>query len=178
MIYELDDRRPTIGEECWVAPNATLIGSIVLERGATVWFNAVLRGDYDVITVGEGSNVQDGAVLHTDPGLRLHVGKSVTIGHMAMVHGCTIGDHTLVGINSVIRNRAVIGKCCVIGANALVTEGKIIPDYSVVMGSPGKIVKTLDPDEVAPFQIAAMNYVANGARYKQHLRPDPRFTDR
>lgn len=178
MIYELDDRRPTIGEDCWVAPNATLIGSIVLERGATVWFNAVLRGDYDVITVGEGSNVQDGAVLHTDPGLRLLIGKSVTIGHMAMVHGCTIGDHTLVGINSVILNRAVIGKCCVIGANALVTEGKIIPDYSVVMGSPGKIVKTLDPDEVAPFQIAAMNYVANGARYKQHLRPDPRFTDR
>lgn len=175
MIYELGDRRASVAEECWVAPNATLIGSVVLERGATVWWNAVLRGDYDVITVGEGSNVQDGAVLHTDPGLRLTIGKSVTIGHMAMVHGCDVGDFSLVGINAVILNRAKIGKHCVIGANALVTEGKVIPDYSVVMGSPGKIVKTLDPSEVAPFQIAAMNYVANGARYREHLKVDPRF---
>jgi carbonic anhydrase/acetyltransferase-like protein (isoleucine patch superfamily) len=175
MIYELEDRRATIAEDCYVAPNATLIGSIVLEPGASVWWNAVLRGDFDTITVGEGSNIQDGAVLHTDPGLQLVIGKNVTVGHMAMVHGCRIGDHSLIGINSVVLNRAVIGKCCVIGANALVTEGKVIPDYSVVMGSPGKIVKTLEPDEVAPFQIAAMNYVQNAKRYRDHLRPDPRF---
>lgn len=169
MIYRLGERVPTIAPDAWVAPTATVLGSVVLEEQASVWFGAVVRGDNDVITIGAQSNVQDGAVLHTDPGLRLNVGRGVTIGHQAMVHGCDVGEHTLVGIHSIILNRAKIGRFCIIGANALVTEGKVIPDYSVVMGSPGKIVKMLTPDDEPMLKMLAMNYVMNAARFRSQL---------
>jgi carbonic anhydrase/acetyltransferase-like protein (isoleucine patch superfamily) len=175
MIYELEDRKVTIEGECFVAPTAVVIGSVILKNNASVWWNAVIRGDTDLITIGEDSNIQDGAVLHTDPGIELVLGRGVTVGHKAMVHGCTIGDYTLVGINSVILNRAKIGRGCIIGANALVTEGKEIPDYSVVMGSPGKVVKTLTPEAAALLERQAANYVFNAKRYLANLRPDPRF---
>lgn len=171
MIYRLGERTPTIAADAWVAPDATVIGSVVLEARASVWFRAVLRGDNDVLTIGEDSNVQDLSVLHTDPGLPLTIGRGVTIGHQATVHGCTVGDHSLVGIQSVVMNRAVIGRFCIIGAGALVTEGKVIPDYSVVMGSPGKIVKTLTPDDEPMLRMLAANYVANARRFRDELVP-------
>lgn len=171
MIYRLGERTPTIGEGAWVAPTAVVIGSVVLEPRSSVWFGAVVRGDNDVITIGEETNIQDGAVLHTDPGLRLNLGRGVTVGHQAMVHGCDVGDHSLVGIHSIILNRAKIGRFCIIGANALVTEGKEIPDYSVVMGSPGKVVKTLGPGDEAMLKMLAASYVANSRRFREQLEP-------
>lgn len=170
MLYALGDRVPTLGEDAWVAPSATVLGSVVLEPRSSVWFGAVVRGDNDVITLGEGTNVQDNAVLHTDPGLRLTLGRGVTVGHHAMVHGCTVGEYSLVGIHSILLNRCTIGRFCIIGANALVTEGKDIPDYSVVMGSPGKIVKSLGPDDEPMLKMLAMNYVMNAQRFRQQLR--------
>lgn len=169
MIYRLGEREPTIGKDAWVAPSATVIGSVVLEEQASVWFGAVLRGDNDVITIGAQSNVQDGAVLHTDPGLRLNLGRGVTVGHQAMIHGCDVGEYSLVGIHSIILNRAKIGRFCIIGANALVTENKVIPDYSVVMGNPGKVVKTLTEDDEPMLKMLAMNYVMNAARFREKL---------
>lgn len=171
MIYRLGDRVPTIGEGAWVAPNAAVIGSVVLGKRASVWFNTTLRGDKDVITIGDDANVQDGSVLHTDPGLALTIGEGVTIGHLAMVHGCTVGEFSLIGIQSVILNRARIGRFCIIGANALVTEGAEIPDYSVVMGSPGKVVKTLGPADEMKLRFLAANYVDNARRYREELVP-------
>lgn len=171
MIYRLGDRVPTIAPDAWVAPSATVLGSVVLESQASVWFGAVLRGDNDVITVGPTSNVQDGAVLHTDPGLRLTLGRGVTVGHQAMIHGCDVGDYSLVGIHSIILNRAKIGRFCIIGANALVTEGKEIPDYSVVMGSPGKVVKMLTADDEPMLKMLAMNYTMNAAKFRDQLSP-------
>lgn len=171
MIYRLGDRVPTIGEGAWIAPNASVIGSVVLGPRASVWFGATLRGDKDLITVGEDANVQDGSVLHTDPGIQLTVGKGVTIGHQAMLHGCTVGEYSLIGIQSVILNRATIGRFCIIGANALIPEGKEIPDYSVVMGSPGKVVKTLGPEDELKLKFLAANYVDNARRYREELEP-------
>lgn len=176
MIYSLEDRQVQIDSTCFVADSATLIGSIVLGADASVWFHAVLRGDGDLITIGPASNVQDGAVLHTDAGIRLTLGRGVTVGHKAMLHGCEIGDHTLVGINAVILNRARVGKHCIIGANALITEGKHIPDRSLVLGSPGKVIRQVTDEEIAStLEYAAQHYVENGRRYLRALRRDPRF---
>jgi carbonic anhydrase/acetyltransferase-like protein (isoleucine patch superfamily) len=155
----------------WVAPNAVLIGKVVLEDEASVWFGAVLRGDNELITVGARSNVQDGSVLHTDPGFPLTIAAECTIGHMVMLHGCTIGRRCLIGIGSVILNGAKIGDECVIGANTLIPEGKEIPPRSLVMGSPGKIVRQLNDDEIARFSSAAGRYVANWKRYAAGLAP-------
>ncbi len=170
MLYQLEDRQVTFeGEGHFVAPNATLIGSVLLKNQSSVWFNTVIRGDNDLITVGEHSNVQDGSVLHTDPGIPLTIGSDVTVGHMVMLHGCTIGDNTLIGIGSVILNGAKIGKNCIIGANSLIAEGKEIPDGSLVMGSPGKVVRELNPAQMQMNKMSAMHYVENARRYKTKL---------
>ena len=165
-------RVETEGDDYWIAPTAVLIGNVKLERNASVWWNAVLRGDNEPITIGENANIQDGCVLHTDPGFPLTVGKDVTVGHLVMLHGCTIGDGSLVGIGSVILNGARIGRNCLIGAKAFIGEGKQIPDNSVVLGAPGKIVRTLDADKAAKLAEAATRYVANWQRYKAGLAPD------
>ena len=149
MIYELGHKRVRIEGEVFVADSADVIGSVVLKQRSSVWFNAVLRGDSDEIIIGEETNIQDGAVLHTDPGIRVILGRGVTVGHHAIVHGCEVGDYSLIGISAVILNRAKIGKYCTIGANALVTQGQEIPDYSVVVGSPGKVVRQIDPSKGA-----------------------------
>jgi carbonic anhydrase/acetyltransferase-like protein (isoleucine patch superfamily) len=162
------------GEHHFVAANATVIGSVILENEASVWFNTVIRGDNDVITVGARSNVQDGSVLHTDAGIPLTIGAEVSIGHQVMLHGCTIGDGSLIGIKALILNHAVIGRECLIGANSLITEGKTVPDRSLVLGSPGKVVRTLSDEEVARQRWIAAHYVENARRYLKDLAPDPR----
>jgi carbonic anhydrase/acetyltransferase-like protein (isoleucine patch superfamily) len=171
--YKLGDLAPTLPDtdEYWIAPNAVVVGNVILKRGASVWFGAVLRGDNDPIVVGENSNVQDNSVLHTDLGHPLIIGADVTIGHKVMLHGCEIGDGSLIGIGSVILNGARIGRGCIIGANTLITEGKEIPDGSLVMGSPGKVVRTLDPAASAAIAAGAHHYVANWKRFKADLRP-------
>ena len=172
-LHILDGIAPELPAEgsCWIAASADVIGRVRLERNASIWFNAVLRGDNELISVGEGSNVQDGCVLHTDMGSPLTVGKHCTIGHKVMLHGCTIGDNTLVGIGSIILNNAVIGKNCLIGAHSLVSERKVIPDNSLVMGSPGKVVRELDAEAIARLSAAAASYVRNWQRYAKGLRP-------
>ena len=168
-IYTLGDRQPVLGQEAWVAPNATVIGDVRLGDHASIWWNAVARGDNDTISIGAGSNIQDGSVLHADAGVPLSVGANVTVGHLVMLHGCTIGEQSLIGIKSVILNRAVIGKHSIIGANSLIPEGKVIPERSLVMGSPGKVVRELSDEEVARLLLAAQGYVANAARYRASL---------
>src|SRR5437762_10913779 len=176
MLYTIDGRAVQLrGEHHFIAANATVIGSVVLEDEASVWFNTVIRGDNDVITLGARSNVQDAAVLHTDVGIKLTLGTEVSVGHQAMLHGCTIGDGSLIGIKALILNRAVVGRECLIGANALVTEGKTIPDRSLVLGSPGKVVRTLSDEEVAGLREIAAHYVDNARRYLRNLAPDPRL---
>jgi len=175
MIYELGDRQVRVEGEAYVAPSADVIGSVVLKDKCSVWFNAVVRGDSDEIVIGEETNIQDCAVLHTDPGIRLVLGRGVTVGHHAMVHGCEVDDFSLIGINAVILNNAKIGKYCTIGANALVTQGQEIPDYSVVLGSPGKVVRTIDTSETASLQKSAAGYVKRAREYLQTLRRDARF---
>ena len=169
MIYALDGQTPIIAPGCFVAPNAAVIGHVVLEENASVWFSVTIRGDKDRIVVGAGSNVQDGAVLHADPGCPLVIGPNVTVGHLAMLHGCSIGGGSLIGINAVVLNGAVIGAGCLIAANALVTEGMQVPDGAVVMGSPGKVVRVLDPDRRRQLALNAGNYVENGARFRAGL---------
>jgi carbonic anhydrase/acetyltransferase-like protein (isoleucine patch superfamily) len=169
MKYRLGDSRVQTDPDSWVAPNAVLIGKVKLEAGASVWFNAVLRGDNELIHIGENSNVQDGTVIHTDMGSPLEVGKGVTIGHNAMLHGCTVGDYSLIGINSVILNGAKIGKYCIIGANSLIGEGKVIPDGSLVMGSPGKVVRELTEIQKKMLEASAAHYVQNARRYARDL---------
>jgi carbonic anhydrase/acetyltransferase-like protein (isoleucine patch superfamily) len=170
MIYSIGDRKAEFRGDYFIAENATVIGSVVLEDNASIWFQAVVRGDNDLIVIGQNSNVQDGAILHTDPGIQLLIGADVTVGHMAMLHGCTIGDGTLVGIKSVILNHAVVGKQCLIGANALITEGKNIPDGSLVMGSPARVVRTLTEQERVALKGSAKRYVDNARRYREQLR--------
>ncbi|MDP2227476.1 MAG: gamma carbonic anhydrase family protein [Moraxellaceae bacterium] len=170
MIYSLGERRPEMRGDFFIADNATVIGSVVLEHNASIWFNAVLRGDNDIITIGENSNIQDGSVLHTDFGMPLTVGRNVTVGHKVMLHGCTIGEGSLIGINAVVLNGAKIGRFCVIGANALIPEGKEIPDFSVVMGSPGKIVKEVSDGQKAMMEFGALHYVENFKRYQRELK--------
>ena len=171
-VYNLGDTCPQLPAEgqYWIAPNATVLGNVILKQNASIWFGAVLRGDNDPIVVGENSNVQDGSVLHTDLGSPLTIGRDVTIGHMVMLHGCTIGDNTLIGIGSIILNHARIGKNCLIGANTLITEGKEIPDNSMVMGSPGKVVRTLDDSAAQMMKVSAAHYVENWKRYARDLR--------
>ncbi len=171
MFYSFEDHQVELrGSEHYVAHNATLIGRVVLEDRASVWFNAVLRGDNEPIVIGEGSNVQDGSVLHTDPGFPLTLGRGVTVGHMVMLHGCTVGDNSLIGIKSVVLNGARIGRNCLIGANSLITEGKVIPDNSVVMGSPGRVVKQLDAAGIESLRAPAQSYVDKIRRYRETCR--------
>ncbi|SIS64771.1 MAG: gamma carbonic anhydrase family protein [Thalassolituus maritimus] len=169
MFYRIDDRTPEKKEGVFVASNATVIGSCVLCEESSIWFNAVLRGDNDVITVGPQSNVQDGAVLHTDSGIPLTLGKGVTVGHNAMLHGCDIGDYSLIGIGAVILNKARIGKHCIIGANALVPEGMDIPDGSLVVGSPAVIKRELTDMQKKLLEASAAHYVQNAERYTSTL---------
>lgn len=170
MRYRLGDRKIEIrGEDYFIADNATVIGSVALENNASIWFGTVVRGDNELITIGEDSNVQDLSVLHTDPGYELVIGKGVTVGHKVMLHGCTIGEHSLIGINAVVLNGAKIGKHCLIGANALIPEGKVIPDGSVVMGSPGKIVKEVSDQQKMILEMSARHYVENFKRYNKEL---------
>ena len=173
MIFSLGSHSVEItGDDYFVADNATVVGMVRLENNASVWFNAVIRGDNELIVVGENSNVQDGSVLHTDPGVPLTIGKNVTIGHKVMLHGCTIGDNSLIGINSVILNGAKIGKNCLIGANSLVTEGKEIPDGSLVMGSPAKVIKPLSEEQQKGLVLSAETYVKNFKRFKKEMKID------
>lgn len=169
MMYSLDGQKVDAHPESWVAPTASVMGNVKLEKNASVWWGAVIRGDNDLITVGEGANIQDGSVLHTDPGYPMEIGKNVTIGHMVMLHGCTIGEGSLIGIGSVVLNGAKIGKGCLIGAKALITEGKEIPDYSLVMGAPGKVVRTFTPEEAASLLKNADSYQKNWKRFRDGL---------
>jgi carbonic anhydrase/acetyltransferase-like protein (isoleucine patch superfamily) len=171
MIYALDGIAPDIHPDAWIAPTAVLIGRVVVEAGASVWFGAVLRGDNEEIRVGAGSNVQENAVLHTDMGYPLTIGANCTVGHKAMLHGCTIGDQTLIGMSATILNGAVIGAQCLIGAASLVTEGKDIPDGSLVMGSPGKVIRALDDAARARLMQSAQNYQRNAKRFAKGLAP-------
>lgn len=167
--YRLGDSRVETHPQSWVAPNATLVGKIRLEAGANVWFGAVLRGDNELIHIGENSNVQDGSVMHTDMGYPLTLGTGVTVGHNAMLHGCSVGDYSLVGINAVILNGAKIGRYCIIGANTLIAEGKEIPDGSLVVGSPGKVVRELTEQQKKMLEASAAHYVHNAQRYARDL---------
>ncbi len=172
MLYTLGNKHPTLPEDgdFWVAPGAHVIGDIVLHPGVSIWFGAVLRGDNEPITIGEGSNIQDNSVLHTDMGFPLTIGRDCTIGHKAILHGCTIGDGSLVGMGATVLNGAVIGRGCLIGAGALVTEGKMIPDGSLVMGAPGRVVRELDEEARAGLLASAAGYRANMARFRDGLR--------
>ena len=170
MLYRLGDTKVQVEEGVWVAENAVVVGNVLLKENSSVWFNAVIRGDNDLITIGEGANIQDGSVLHSDPGSPLTVGANVTIGHKVMLHGCDIGEGSLVGINSVVLNNARIGKNCIIGANALITEGKEIPDNSLVMGSPGKVVKTMTDDQAKAVKFSAIHYVENARTFRDSMK--------
>ena len=170
-VHTLGDKKPQLPPqgEYWIAPNATVIGDVILKPGASVWFGAVVRGDNDPITIGRDTNIQDGSVLHSDPGEPLTIGDGVTVGHMVMLHSCEIGDNSLIGIGAVVLGRAKIGKNCLIGANTLITEGKEIPDNSLVMGQPGKVVRTLEPGQIEAPKASAAHYVANWKRYAADL---------
>ena len=172
MKYSFEDRRIICKGDYWIAPNAIVIGSVIMEPNASVWFGCVVRGDDDTITIGENSQLQDGCIVHVDPGVPVTIGKGVSVGHMAMLHGCTIGDGSLIGIKSVVLNGAKIGKNCLIGANALIAEGKEIPDGSLVIGSPGKIVRQLSPEEIRNINSFAGHYVQQFKRYRESFSPD------
>jgi carbonic anhydrase/acetyltransferase-like protein (isoleucine patch superfamily) len=170
-IYSLGERRVEFrGREWFVAPTASVIGSVVLEDQANVWFNVVIRGDNELITLGERVNVQDGSVLHADPGFPLTLARGVSVGHKAMLHGCTVGEGSLIGMNSVVMNGAVIGKDSIVGSNALVAEGKTFPDGVLILGSPGKVVRELKPEDIAGIRAIADGYVERARRFKAALR--------
>lgn len=169
--YRLGEDAPDLAPDAWVAPGADVIGRVRLAAQSSVWFGAVLRGDNEPIAVGVRSNVQDGAVLHTDPGFPLAIAEEVTVGHQAMLHGCTIGAGSLIGVQAVVMNGAVIGRECLVGAGALVTEGKAFPDRSLIIGAPAKAVRTLSDDEVANLYRAADVYVNRAVRYRAELKP-------
>ena len=169
-IYELDGNAPQLAEGAWVAESAEVIGKVELHRSANVWPKVVIRGDNDLIQIGEGSNVQDASVLHTDPGYPLLIGRNVTVGHQVMLHGCSIGDGSLIGIGAVILNGAKIGKHCLVGAGALITEGKEFPDGSMIIGSPAKALKELSPEQIAGIGEIAGRYVKNAQRYIKTLK--------
>ncbi|SFB71381.1 gamma carbonic anhydrase family protein [Tropicimonas isoalkanivorans] len=169
MIYTLDGIAPDISASAWVAPDANVIGKIALEEDTSVWFGCTLRGDNELIRVGRGSNVQENTVCHTDMGFPLTIGEGCTIGHKAMLHGCTIGDNSLIGMGATVLNGAKIGRNCLIGAGALITEGKEIPDNSLVMGAPGKVIRTLDEAAIEGLRRSALNYQKNARRYRDGL---------
>ncbi|KPA22561.1 2,3,4,5-tetrahydropyridine-2,6-dicarboxylate N-acetyltransferase [Shimia sp. SK013] len=169
-IYELDRVAPSIDPNSWVAPDANVIGNVVLEAQTSVWFGCTLRGDNETIHIGAGSNVQENTVMHTDPGFALTIGTNCTIGHKAMLHGCTVGDGSLIGMGATVLNGAKIGKNCLIGAGALITEGKEIPDGSLVMGAPGKVVRQLDDQAIQGLQMSALHYQNNARRFSGGLR--------
>ena len=173
MIYALDGHAPRIDPDTWIAPDANLIGRIVVQAGASVWFGATLRGDNEEIVVGAGSNVQENCVLHTDMGYPLVIGANCTIGHKAMLHGCIIGEGSLIGMGATVLNGARIGRGCLIGAGALVTEGKEIPDGSLIMGAPGKVVRMLDAEAQTRLLKSAAGYQANMRRFREGLRSVP-----
>jgi len=168
-IYALDGHKPQIGEGSWIAHTATVIGDVRIGRDVSIWYNVVIRGDNEPIEIGDGTNIQDGSILHNDIGIPLTIGANVTVGHMAMLHGCIIGDGTLIGINAVVLNNAVIGKDCLIGANALIPEGKFIPDRSLVVGSPGRILRLLTDEEITRLRGNAHHYVDNARRFQDGL---------
>lgn len=168
-IYALDGVRPDIAEDTWVAPDANVIGRVVLEQGASVWFGCTLRGDNEEIRIGAGTNVQESTVMHTDPGFAINIGAGCTVGHKAMLHGCTIGENSLIGMGATVLNGAKIGKNCLIGAGALITEGKEIPDNSLVMGSPGKVVRELDARAEDMLRLSAKHYQDNMRRFRDGL---------
>lgn len=170
MLYKLDTSYPHSAGNGFIAPSAAVIGSVTIENNVSIWFNVVIRGDNAPIHIGEGSNIQDGSVLHVDEGVPLTIGRNVTVGHKVMLHGCTIGDGSLIGMNAVILNHAKIGKNCLIGANALVTEGMEIPDGSLVLGSPAKTIKPLTPEQLAGLPMAAQHYVAHIDQYNNGLK--------
>jgi carbonic anhydrase/acetyltransferase-like protein (isoleucine patch superfamily) len=169
-IYSLGDDSPRIADSAWVADSAQVIGRVALAEDANIWFGAVLRGDNEWISIGRGSNIQDGSVLHTDMGSPLTVGENVTVGHQVMLHGCTIGDGSLIGIQAVVLNGAKIGRNCLVGAGALVTEGKEFPDGSLIMGSPAKVVKPVSPEQLARMRSGAGHYIENVQRYRDGLK--------
>ena len=168
-IYALNGVSPTMHDDTWVAPDANVIGNVVLEEGVSIWFGVTMRGDHDKIRMGAGSNAQESTVMHVDPGFPLTVGKNCTIGHKVMLHGCTIGDNTLIGMGATILNGAKIGKNCLIGAGALITENKVIPDGSLVMGAPGKVVRQMDERALAMLTHAAEHYQANMKLFRDTL---------
>ena len=165
MIYDFEGKTPKLDPNSWVAPNAVVIGNVDLKKDSNIWFNVTLRGDVETITIGEGSNIQDGSVVHTDPGCPAIIGKNVTVGHLVMLHGCSIDDNSLIGIGAVLLNGSKIGKNCLIGARALITENKVIPDNSLVMGSPGKIVRQVTEDEIEAMKQNAIRYQNNWKKY-------------
>jgi carbonic anhydrase/acetyltransferase-like protein (isoleucine patch superfamily) len=169
-IYQLGADAPQIDDTAWVAESANLIGKVTLGADATIWYGVTLRGDNERISIGARSNVQEGTVMHTDMGYPLTIGSNVTIGHQAMLHGCTVGDGSLIGIQAVILNGAKIGKGCLVGAGALVTEGKEFPDYSLIVGAPAKVVRTLDAEAIARLEMSAASYVARGRLFKTELK--------
>ena len=170
-VYSLGDSKPQLPPEgeYWIAPNATVLGNVILHPGASIWFNAVLRGDNDPIVIGADTNIQDGGILHTDVGSPLTIGAGVTVGHKVMLHGCTIGDESLIGIGAVVLNGARIGKSCLVGAGSLVTEGKEFPDGSMIMGTPAKVVRQLTPEQIEGLKLSAQHYIENARRFKTSL---------
>lgn len=171
MIYSLGERKVEIrGRDYFIADNAVVIGSVIIHNNVSIWFNAVLRGDHDPITIHEDTNIQDGVIIHADEGVPATIGRGVTVGHQAMLHGCTIGDNSLIGINAVILNDAKIGKNCIIGAACLITQGKEIPDNSMVLGSPGKAVREVTEQEIEELKLTAGHYINNFKRFKRDLK--------
>jgi len=170
MIFQLGKNSPKISASSFIAPSANVIGKVNIAENASIWFNVVIRADSDEVTISENSNIQDGSILHVDEGFPINIAKNVTVGHKVMLHGCTIGEGSLIGMNAVILNGAKIGKSCLIGANALVTENMIIPDGSLVLGSPAKIIKQLDEKTQAMIAGGAEHYVQNSQQYKQELK--------
>ncbi len=168
-VYALEGETPRLGGDNWIAPDARVIGHVTLGEGASVWFGAVVRGDNETIAIGARSNIQDGSVLHSDPGSPLALGEGVTVGHKAVLHGCTIGDNSLVGIGAIILNRAVIGRDSIVGAGALVPEGKVFPDGVLVLGSPARVVRGLTPEQIEGLRRSAEHYVGNARRFARGL---------
>ncbi len=169
-VYQLDDLNPNIADSAWVADNAQVVGDVHMASDSSVWFSSVVRGDTATIRIGEGTNIQDGSVLHADVGIPLTIGKHVTVGHMVQLHGCTIGDESLIGIGAVVLNGAKIGKNCLVGAGSLVTEGKEFPDGSMILGSPAKVVRELSPEQIEGLRRSAQHYVNNKNRFKAGLK--------
>lgn len=173
MKYALADSRViTVGDEYWIAPNAVVVGDVRLGRNASIWWSAVVRADFASITIGDNTNIQDGCVLHVDNGIPLVIGKDVVVGHKAVLHGCTVGDGSLIGIGAIVLNNARIGRDCLIGANALIPEGKEIPDRSLVMGSPGKVMRELTDEHIARIRRGPPEYIENWRRYVRDLTAD------